>query len=414
MNYILGFGLSTLGFLKGYKKNDIKILEKNSYNGGHAYSHKFKDFYFDEGTHILHTKNKQFLNLFLKKNKFISKSSKVLNYYNGTWFKYPVQNNLLNLDYKLDYLTTYLTRPNYSNPKNFLEWCLSAYGKEITNKFYSVYTKKYWNKNLDVLDTSWLPGRVFNANDKQVIKNTFFENKESVITFNEFKYPKKYGFYGFFKDNFKKYENITTNNVIIKKINLRKKTISYGKNEEKFDKIYTTIPLPELKKYISFPKIIQDCLNSLEYTSLYTLNIIINKNTFKYDHDWNYLYDKNSNISRISILNNIGQVNSKNIALQVEMFKLGGTNYNLNIDYELSNLIKIFKINRNDIIDYDFKSIKYSYVISKNSNSASVKKIKEYLNKYDIYPFGLYGDWIYYWSDQAFLKGLDFGKKFNK
>ena len=38
--------------------------------------------------------------------------------------------------------------------------------------------------------------------------------------------------------------------------------------------------------------------------------------------------------------------------------------------------------------------------------------IKEYLNKHGIYPFGLYGDWIYYWSDQSFMKGMSFGKKF--
>lgn len=414
MNYILGFGLSALGFLRGYKKKDLKILEKNSYNGGHAYSHKLKNFYFDEGTHILHTKNKKFLNYFLKKNEHISKHSKVLNYYNGTWFKYPVQNNLLDLDQKLNFLTSYLTRPNISKPKNFFEWCLSSYGNEITKKFYKVYTKKYWNKELDILDTSWLPGRVFDANDKQVIMNTFFKNNESVITFNEFKYPKKNGFYGFFKSDFKKYKNITSNNVNIQKIDLKKKIITYDKNKKRYEKIYSTIPLPEFKKYISFPKVIQNCLDSLEYTSLYTLNIIIKKNNFNYDHDWNYIYDKNSNISRISILNNISKINSNNIALQVEMFKLGDTKYNLNIDYELKNLIKIFKINKNDIIDYDFRTVKYSYVISKNSNMGNVSKIKRYLNKYDIYPFGLYGDWIYYWSDQAYLKGMDFGKKFNK
>ena len=144
------------------------------------------------------------------------------------------------------------------------------------------------------------------------------------------------------------------------------------------------------------------------------INIIIKKGAIKYDHDWNYVYDKNTNISRISILNNINsKKKNENIALQLEMFKLGKKNYKLNIEGEIGNFIKIFKIKKSDIIDYDFKFVKYSYIISKKSNTSNVNKIKKYLNKYGIYPFGLYGDWIYYWSDQSFMKGIAFGKKFN-
>ena len=31
-----------------------------------------------------------------------------------------------------------------------------------------------------------------------------------------------------------------------------------------------------------------------------------------------------------------------------------------------------------------------------------------------IYPFGLYGDWQYYWSDQAYLKGMKLGSQLAK
>ena len=415
MNYILGFGLSTLGFLSSYQNKDIKILEKKPYNGGHAYSHQFKEFYFDEGVHILHSKNKNFLKLFLKKNNYISKSSKVINFYEGLWFKYPVQNNLLDIGPKIKYLTSYLTRPINEKPKNFLEWCTSTYGFEITKNFYNLYTKKYWNKDLDELDTSWLTGRVFDVNDEKVIKNTFFQNNESVETFNEFKYPKKNGFYGFFKKDFEKYKNIVSNNVKIKKIDLKKRMIIYNNHNKPYEKIYSSIPLPELKKYINFPKKISKCLDSLEYTSLYMINIIIKKGAIRNDHDWNYVYDKGSNISRISILNNINNIKtSKNIGLQLEMFKLGSEKYKLNLEKEINKFIKIFNIKKTDIVDFKNNFVEYSYIISKNSNKKNVSLIKNYLNKYEIYPFGLYGDWIYYWSDQSFMKGAAFGKKFNK
>ena len=415
MNFILGFGISSLGFIKGFGAKNLKILEKNSYNGGHAYSHQLKEFFFDEGTHILHSKNKFFLKLLLKNKKYISKSSKVLNFKDGEWFKYPVQNNLLNFKNKIDYLTSFLVRNTKKIGNNYHDWCLSAYGDEITNKFYKVYTKKYWNKDLKILDTSWLPGRVFKAEDKQVIKNTFFSNKETVSTFNEFKYPKKFGFYGFFKQEFKKYENIVENEIVIKKINQKKRTIYYNKKEYAYENIYSSIPLHELKKIIKFPKDIIRSIDALEFTSLYTINIIIKNKSFKFSHDWNYLYDKKSKISRVSILNNINKKKKlKKIALQAEIFVLGGKKKKVNFTRELKHLAKVFDFKIHDITDYKIKFVKYSYVISKNTNFKNVKKIKDYLNEYKIYPFGLYGDWQYYWSDQAYLKGMKLGSQLVK
>ena len=191
--------------------------------------------------------------------------------------------------------------------------------------------------------------------------------------------------------------------------------IIYNNHNKPYEKIYSSIPLPELKKYINFPKKISKCLDSLEYTSLYMINIIIKKGAIRNDHDWNYVYDKGSNISRISILNNINNIKtSKNIGLQLEMFKLGSEKYKLNLEKEINKFIKIFNIKKTDIVDFKNNFVEYSYIISKNSNKKNVSLIKNYLNKYEIYPFGLYGDWIYYWSDQSFMKGAAFGKKFNK
>ena len=55
-NILIGFGLSGLGFVENFK-GSIKILEKNYKPGGHSKSINFKNYYFDEGAHISHTKN---------------------------------------------------------------------------------------------------------------------------------------------------------------------------------------------------------------------------------------------------------------------------------------------------------------------------------------------------------------------
>ncbi len=414
MNYILGFGVSALGFVSALKTTkNITILEKNSYSGGHSYSHEFNGFYFDEGTHISHSKDEKFLKKILLNLKYKSKYSKVLNYSEGNWFDYPIHNNLINFHNKLDYLHSFLSREETKKPLNFQDWCINNYGNKITNDFYKKYTKKYWNKNLKDLDTSWTTGRVFNSKEDKVILNTFFKNKDKVSTFDKFRYPNKNGFYGFFKKKFESYKSISLNNIKIKKIDLRNKIISTDFFKKEYQNIFSTIPIPELPNYINFPKKIIKCINSLEFTSLYTLNIIINKK-IDFNHDWNYIYDEATNISRVTILNNTNQSNSNRTAIQAEIFELGNRRKKFKIDNEIKFLAKILNFKKNEVIFKQIKFIKYSYIISKKTNQQNVKKIKEYLSKYNIYLFGLYGDWIYYWSDQAYNKGEELCKKFLK
>ena len=58
-NILIGSGLSALGFLENLNKDiNLESFDKNTYFGGHAYSHKFDDCFIDEGAHISHTKDK--------------------------------------------------------------------------------------------------------------------------------------------------------------------------------------------------------------------------------------------------------------------------------------------------------------------------------------------------------------------
>ena len=103
-NILIGSGLSSLGFLENLNKDiTFDIYDKNSYIGGHAYSHKIEDYYFDEGAHISHTKNDQFLtyiNLEQNKKNYNLFKSNVVNFYQGKKIGYPIQLNLKDLTFK--------------------------------------------------------------------------------------------------------------------------------------------------------------------------------------------------------------------------------------------------------------------------------------------------------------------------
>jgi len=409
MNFLIGFGLSGLGFFSNVKnKKNFKILEKNSYLGGHSYSHKLDNIYFDEGAHILHSKNKKFINKFTKIDHNYQKSF-VLNYKSSKWFNYPVQDNLIDINNKIKYLESFLIRNKNIKIKNFEDWCFLNYGEKITNDFYRIYNKKYWRKNLKELDVSWLSGRLISSNDDQVILNTFFKNNISNSSFNYFRYPKSKGFYNFFNDEFAKYSKYCHLNTAINNIDLKNKIINYNNNNENYNKIYSTIPLPELLKIIDFPKYIKSAINSLEHTSLICINLIL-KNNYKFKHHWHYIYDSNIPVSRISIINNISKVNSSKLGIQLEIFYNPKFESMKNIDYEkvIKKVFKTMNIDFKDLIKFDIRQIQYAYIISNKYKNDTVKLIQNFFSKYKIYPFGLYGDWTYYWSDQSYKKGKDF------
>lgn len=414
MNYLLGFGISGLGFItKINNKKNFKIIEKNSYPGGHSKSHKFNNFYFDEGAHIMHSKNIKFLKKFTKINHTIQKS-KVLNYRSNNWFYYPVQENLLGIDNKLDYLKSYLLRENKKRTNTFEDWCQINYGSKITSDFYKVYTKKYWRRNLDELDTDWLKGRLISPNDTDIILNTFFINNHSKASFNKFRYPKNKGFINFFEREFKKYQKHCYFNSKIEQIDLKRKQLQVNKKLYDYENIYSTIPLPELLKIIDFPNYIKKDIEGLNNTSLTCINLII-KNTHKVNHHWHYIYDKKIPISRVSIINNLINVKSNKLAIQLEIFNDKKKD---DIKYNYKRIIKKFletiNLDIDSLIDYEIKKIKYAYIISDNKKEKRVKRIKKYLSNYNFYPFGLYGDWKYYWTDQSYYKGQEMAHHANK
>lgn len=92
---VLGAGLSGLGLLN--KRKGAYCFEKNLYPFGHAISHKIFDIYFDEGAHICHSKNENWLKKLNLNNCVKHTKANVQNYHNGMWFGYPIQNNLYSL-----------------------------------------------------------------------------------------------------------------------------------------------------------------------------------------------------------------------------------------------------------------------------------------------------------------------------
>ena len=411
---LLGSGLSALGFLQKEKKENFLVFDKNNYPGGHAYSHKLNGYYFDEGAHISHSKNNTFLD-FVGKNKIddtLTFKSNICNFKKNKKIGYPIQFHLndLHLNEKLQIFKDAFQKPEIKI-NNYHDWLIVNYGKYLTEKYYTPYTKKYWRCSPNEMSCDWVSGRLPKKNILKTISSLVYKNTQNNMTYDLFRYPKNGGFFDLFKN---KYSNFNINlNSKVTRINLKKKSIIINDEKEYYyEKLISTIPILDYLYLIpDLSSEIKSNLKKLKHTKLIAFNFKIKKKKF-FNFQWCYFYDEDLEVSRMSILNNLNQKCNKDdfYIVQMEVFrrndeKIDIDNINQNVK---EHLLNFFNINESDIFFEEKILIDKAYPIPLlNSENIRLHTIN-YLKQYDIYQMGLYGKWKYMWSDQSFLDGLNY------
>lgn len=412
---ILGGGLSGLGAAASLKNHDHLILEKKSHLLGHASSFNFKGFSFDFGTHICHSTNDNWLDRLNFKNLNNIANSEVLNLDHGSWIGYPVQNNLRDLNAEeASAILSELEKNKAREPdlNNYEDWCLSVYGKKLTEKYYRRFTSKYWRSNMSEMSTAWLNGRILPV-DMKLVKKGFNNKTSSQAVFRSFKYPKKNGFQDFF---FELTKNLNVlHGAKVEAINPDDKTVKLKSGESiKYNKIINTLPLNYIFQIIKAPAKLKQLSNNLKYLNLITTAVVL---PFEKNHqvlpDWFYIYDSGIEMSRVTNISRISASKNRELALQFETFRRNDEKY----DYEmlLKDIEKDCKIILSDFncedIQIKHAFSEYSYVVSTIKTESIREELINYLKKININTCGLYGTWEYMWSDKSFYSGYNLGEK---
>lgn len=417
---VIGSGISVLGFLENTENYlDYEIYDKNNYIGGHAYSHKIESYYFDEGAHISHSKNIDFLNYINAhdEKRFKKFKSKVTNFYLDKKIGYPIQLNIydLKLGEKIKFLLDIFKRNNKKKLSNYYEWLVMAYGKFLAEKYYKAYTLKYWRTNPEEMSVDWIKGRLVDKNIIQSLKSIFFKVKKNNLVYDEFRYPNKNGFFDFFKDKYLKYR--ITKNYKVESIDVKNKKIYFSNGKEKkFDHLISSIPLDDYKKIlVKPPEHILEILNSLKCTKLITYNFKLKKRKNFYFH-WCYFYDLDIPISRMSILNNFKNNNDDYYLVQAEVFVRSDELIDISKCDKLTknHIIKFFNLQNTKDVMFEKKIIiEKAYPIPLIGQKEKINLVKNWLENNSIYQVGLYANWEFMWSDQSFYNGKEIAEKIN-
>ncbi len=414
---ILGAGLSSIGFYNGVKRG--VVYESKDKAGGHIKSVKIGNYFFDQGAHICHSKNSYWNKLINSDSETINKiKGNVMNYKDGDIFGYPVQNNLFELDKKtrIKSLKSLIEKKDLKNITNYKDWLIFQYGSYLTDKFYTPFTHKYWRTSPDKLSIDWLKGRLIPVDLNKIIDGAFEKPVNSQAVFNDFKYPKYGGFNAFFNQLIK--EIPVKLNMKATNIDLINKKIQFNDDiKMDFDKIVSSIPLNELINIIEdVPNKVLTAANNLLYLNLIQINIVLKKTDKKFNNiHWFYVYDENIDISRITIISNVsGYKKNNEVVIQAEIFRRSDEIYDRDELYQkgISDILKIFNTQIDDIVNDRMTFVKYSYVVSDLNKSKNLDIINNFLKKTPISSIGLYGRWNYIWSDIAYMNGYKLGKAY--
>ena len=423
---ILGGGLA--GLSACYHGNGI-VYEKDDTFGGHARSHLENGFVFDEGIHVLHTSNKYILNLLEELGADLQvKDRDAWIHSNGAMTRYPFQANTYGLpkDIVKDCLLGFIENTrNKEDIGHYEDWVRYMFGDGIAEHFMLPYSKKFWGVDPDQLTTDWVNIRHPKPSLEEVISGAIGDQTKGFGINASFRYPRNGGFGYIGEVLAKKCQGKINNGMRATNIDVNKRVVTFNESDEvPYEKVLSTIPLPELLSIIpDTPEDVIEASSKLKTNSIYVVNIGVNRQNIT-DKSWIYFLERDFCFVRVSFpfnfthdLDSVVPKGHSSISVEISYGNdnpLPGNRDQI-IERVKKDLIKVDILREDDEITYlDTYDIKYGYIIFDKNRKPSVKKIHDYLKSYEIIPCGRYGLWAYLWSDEAIMSGKKAAEKLLK
>lgn len=420
---VLGAGISGISAAYHLQKLGLgaEVYEaRKSWGGLLDNFSPYEGFIFDSFIHLSFTNDDYVKKLFDQSCESIYHTPRAMNLSNNVWIKHPAQFNLAPLptDEKVKILNGFINRKEAAKVINYRDWLRCQFGDYFSKNYPEKYTRKYWTTNPEELSTDWLGNRFNIPKIEQIIRGSFETQIENHYYAKTMRYPREGGYKSFLQGMS---EDI--------KINLKKKASLIDLVENRvyfedghvteFDKLISTIPLPELIPLIkNVPDKILRASKKLNATSGQLVSFGFNKKVE--NHLWFYIYDEDFQPSRAY---SPSEKSPNNVPLgcssiQFETYFSKNKPPALSGDELINHIIekceKLGLFTRRDIVFSDYREVAYANVIFDQDRKSNLKTIHQYLDSVGIFYCGRFGEWDYLWSDQCLISGRNVANKIKK
>ncbi|MGZ4846528.1 MAG: protoporphyrinogen/coproporphyrinogen oxidase [Halobacteriota archaeon] len=424
---ILGGGLTglTVGYLLNERGVEFEILEKEGRCGGLMRTVEQDGFTFDAGgSHVIFSKDEAALHFMLnliKGNEVKNKrNSKIL--YKGACVRYPFENGLADLpredNFKCLYSFVQNSLANASSqrvPANFNEWCYFTFGSGIAERYLIPYNEKIWKFPSERMSTEWVQ-RIPYPPLEDIIKSSLGFDTQGYKEQLFFYYPQLGGIEALIRSLQKKIEGCIVTSWEAKKIRKERQKwlVSDGTHERQYDRIISTIPVPNLIKALSADRLIKATAKKLKYNSLITVMFGLttaNKNNFS----WLYIPDSDILTHRISFPSNYSKYTApegRTSILAEITCSVGDAIWKMKdmdiIQRVSKDLGKCKLLSEADICYRRVERSKYAYVLNDLDRQRNMSIIHNYLRSIGIDIVGRFAEFEYLNMDGCIRHAINF------
>lgn len=422
---ILGAGLSGLSAAYNLKE-DYEIFEKEEKAGGLCRSLTINDFIFDYGPHILFPKDeytKGLIKQLLNRNlHFQKREAYIYHKLYDVYTRFPFQSHLYSLPIPVvkDCILGFFNalKKTDEKPRDYDEWINWNFGEGIAKHLMTPYAKKIWTVHPSKMNFEWVWNRVPRLTLEELLEGALHDSTKLFGFNKEFWYPFHGGIEALPNAFLSEIKNVNLR-MEVRKIYLKKKCVEFNNNKKVFfEKLISTLPLPEVIKYIDdVPGEVKRASQALENNSVYCVNLGIEREGISPYH-YVYFYEPDFLFHRISYPMNFSTHTTpdkcSSVSTEISYSKYKKVSRENITERVVEDLIKAKILFPDDkIMVSDVADIKYAYIIYDKNHRKNVDKIHNFLRKNNVFPCGRFGEWEYFNMDHAINSGKKTAEEIN-
>jgi len=429
---ILGTGMAGWGAAYRLQQEGVPTItyDKNAYHGGHTASFKHDTgFTFDEGPHVSFTKNERLQKLFAESvdGKFEVIRARPNNYWKGHWIKHPAICNLSGLPTDLvvkcltDFIAAQRDQENEGTSRrinNYADWLIASYGQTFAATFPMEYGFKYHTTTADNMSTAWLGPRLYRAKLEEVLVGALSTETPDVHYVDYVRYPSYDGFVSYLSPMLKQTQVKLGHKLV--RLNPKARELHFANGTVAgYDSLISSVPLTELIPMITgAPPGVVEAARKLASTSCVMVNLGISRADLS-EGQWTYFYDRDICFTRLSFPHmfsphtvplGCGSIQAE-VYFSLKYRPLSGSPADC-VAPVIRDLKRCGILREDDkILHSNVHVSHYAQVIFDLERADALATVHGYLDDLGIAYCGRYGEWLYIWTDEAFISGESAAQK---
>lgn len=426
---VIGAGASGLS-LALLLDGDVVVFEAGAEPGGHCRATVRDGWTFDQGPHIMFSRNAEILQFMVDSlggNVHRSKRNNVV-CIDGRIAKYPIENDLdaMAPEMRNACLLDFLFNEHAAlatDPANLDDWFVGNFGTALTDVYFRPYNEKVWNVPLAELSMTWAD-RIPQPPPIDVVRGALGIETEGYLHQLYFHYPLEGG-YSAITDAWAKQVapdslRLSTRVERIERVGDGVR-ISAGGQSEVFDRVVSTVPMPRLLTLLGgAPAEVTRAVSSLQLNPVTIVTLGVSGHDSE-AYTAAYFPNPSFRVNRVSFPCTFSPRNGPDgtYSIQAEITYPPGDEYLAASDDELIAHV-IDGLRRHGLLDEsqevvfsDVQRIEFAYVVYTVGYEKDVEIVRAWAESEGVYVHGRFGSFSYLNVDGCVAASLELATRLN-